>query len=180
MNNDNQNESKRKIVSKYAMYILILLILWIMLFGCRLALFMPQKLTQAKNLWDSKNVTHYEVVVYAEFAEIKLEVLDDQVIKAMWRGGLRPDKPFEPFDQEQIIARDLQKYTIEGLFQQIESVTPNMGIIDINGRILLDFDPGLGFPKLYEINDCGVGGLLSPGIGHCASSIRVKSITILN
>jgi len=157
------------------------------LFGCHVELFQPQKLAQAKSLWVSKSIVHYEELIrfgclteFPCFSEVKMEVKDNQVIYAESRGILMMSDPFKPITQEQFASGKLQNYTIDSLFQQATSATQGMGFVDINGRIYLDFDSELGFVSRFTVNDCGQGGLLGHKMGHCSSNIIVKSVKPIN
>lgn len=156
--------------------IALCIVLFTILFGCHVEVFLPQKLAQAKSLWDSNNAYHYEELVYTDFAEIKMEVNNNQVINAIWRVTVIPNQPFETVKQE----KSLSEYTIDALFKRATSAIQNVGIIDINGRLDVDFDAELGFISKFAISDCGHGGLLSGGVSDCYWGVTVKAVNLLN
>src|SRR5690349_7284110 len=112
MINNYFNQANRKTLIRYTTLIIICVALWIALFGCHVELFQPQKLAQAKDLWNSQNTNHYEEVfgVYGFcgfpcFSEIKIEVKYNQIITAMWRDDfLNKDGLFKPVTQEQMVS----------------------------------------------------------------------------
>ena len=160
--------------------IALCIVLFTILFGCHVEVFLPQKLAQAKSLWDSNNAYHYEELVYTDFAEIKMEVSNNQVINAIWRGTIIPNQAFETVKQEKILSENFQNYTIDALFKRATSTIHNVGIIDINGRFDVDFDAELGFISKFAISDWGHGGLLSGGTSDCAWGVTVKSGDLIN
>jgi hypothetical protein len=176
----NPTRTKRKILLRFMILIALCIVLFTALFGCHVELFQPQKLAQAKSLWDSKNTLHYREVVFTDFAEIKMEVQNNQVISAIWRKTIIPNQSFETVNQEKTLSGTLQNYTIDALFKRAASTIRNVGIIDINGRSNLDFDARLGFISTFAISDCGHGGLLSGGVNDCYWGVTVKSVDLLN
>ena len=184
--------SKRETLRRLFLLLLFCLILWIMLFGCHVEILQPQKLAQAKNLWDSKSPNHYEqVFIVTGFCgfpcsnEVKMGVMNNQIVKASARGSILPsDAPFIPVTQEQMLSANLQNYTVNALFQQADSALQKIGIIAFQSgsdRVYhLDYDPELGFISRYEVDDCGQGGLLIGGIGDCRWGVIVKSVILID
>ena len=184
--------TKRKTVRRLFLLLVFCLIVWIVLFGGHVEILQPQKLAQAKSLWDSQHASHYQEVFsvsgFCGFpcgAQISMEVMNNQVISATSKASFLPsDSALTPVTPEQIVSGKLQNYTIDALFQQAGSGLQQMGIIAIqsgNGRVYhIDYDPELGFISRYDVDDCGQGGLLTGGMGDCNWGVTVKSVELIN
>ncbi len=192
MTNTNPIHVTLRFLRRIFVILFLCIVLWTVLFGCHVEILQPQRLAQAKSAWESKNASHYEEVFTVSgfcgfpcFSEIKMEVMNNQVMSATSKTNFLPnDNPFKPVTQEQIASGKLQSYTIDALFQQAGSALKGMSAIALqNGdrRVYhIDYDPQLGFITRYEIDDCGQGGLLNSGMGDCNWRVTVKSINLIN
>jgi hypothetical protein len=180
-----------KFVGTVLVFMILLIMLWIILFGCEVQLGLPQQTEQAYQLWNSNHIEHYQEVFrvggFCGFPcgnEISMEVQNNQIIRAEAHGSLIPNTPFEPVTTNQIVSGDLQSYTVDALFQRARTAVQNMRIVEIQTAgsqiYTLEYNSKLGFVSNFSVSVCGQGGLLGPKIGDCAWGVTVKSVDILD